>query len=299
MVLGPGLLARPAEGTRTEPQTPDKEKWIATGCNGCVGWCPLRVQVVEGKAVKIAGNPNSRWTRGKLCPRALLNLQVLYDLDRVKVPLKRTNPNKGRAEDPRWVEITWDEAIATIAARLQELRDKGTPERFALFRGRYGAMDADLLYGRFAKADGTPNAISHSALCAETTKSGNWYARGKYTYSAFDFEDTNYILSFGVPFLESHRPTTGMIAAFAEGRRGRAVRPRVVVVDPRYSVATARVSEGIHPAVVAMSYGQGHWAYGKWAKGIGANPNEITGVMYEHITGMAAYFNTRVRISKA
>jgi len=64
-------------------------------------------------------------------------------------------------------------------------------------------------------------------------------------------------------------------------------------------VATARLSEGIHPTVVAMSYGQGHWAYGKWAKGTGANPNEIMGVMYEHITGMAAYFNTRVRISKA
>ncbi|MBI4201265.1 MAG: hypothetical protein HY531_03120, partial [Chloroflexi bacterium] len=63
--------------------------------------------------------------------------------------------------------------------------------------------------------------------------------------------------------------------------------------------ATAKLSEGVHPAIVAMAYGQGHWAYGRWAKDKGANPNEITGVMYEHITGMAAYFNTRIRVSKA
>lgn len=220
------------------------EKWIASGCNGCVGWCPLMVRVVDGKAVKIEGNPNSKWTQGKLCPRGRLNLQILYDPDRVKKPLKRTNPKKGRDEDPRWVEISWDEALDIIAGKLKELRDKGTPERFALFRGRYDHLAADILYSRFSKAYGTPNAISHSTLCAETTKSGNWYARGKFSYSAFDFEDTNYILSFGVAFLEAHRPTTGMLAAWPRGR-SKATRPKTVVVDPRYSVTAARADEWI------------------------------------------------------
>ena len=77
-----------------------QETWVASGCKGCVGWCPLKVRVVNGKAVKIEGNPNSTWTRGKLCPRGLLNLQIIYDPDRVKKPLKRTNPRKGRDEDP-------------------------------------------------------------------------------------------------------------------------------------------------------------------------------------------------------
>lgn len=221
------------------------EKWIASGCNGCVGWCPLRVRVVEGKAVKIRGNPNSTWTRGQLCPRGRLNLQILYDPDRVKKPLKRTNPRKGRDEDPRWVEISWEEALESIAARLKELRDKGTPERFAIFRGRYDPMAADILYSRFAKAYGTPNAISHSALCDEASKSGNWYARGRYGYSAFDFEDTNYVLSFGVPFLEAHRPTSGMLATWPQGKRDKPVRLKTVVVDPRCSVTAARADEWI------------------------------------------------------
>lgn len=229
--------------TPTPQAVASPDQWIASGCNGCVGWCPLKVRIVDGKAVKIEGNPNSKWTRGKLCPRGRLNLQILYDPDRIKKPLKRTNPRKGRDEDPRWVEISWDEAINSIADRMKELRDKGTPERFALFRGRYDPQAADILYSRFSKAYGTPNAISHSGLCAETTKSGNWYARGKYSYSAYDFEDTNYILSFGVAFLEAHRPTSGMLAAWPQGRRARAIRPKTVVVDPRFSVTAARADE--------------------------------------------------------
>jgi len=61
----------------------------------------------------------------------------------------------------------------------------------------------------------------------------------------------------------------------------------------------ARVFEGIHPVVVSIASGQGHYAYGKWAKGIGVNPNEIIGVDYDRLSGQAAFFNTRVRVYKA
>lgn len=243
MLAGPGLDLKFFEASSNAPA--GEEKWVASGCNGCVGWCPLRARVVDGKAVKITGNPESRWTRGQLCPRAMLNLQILYDADRVKKPLKRTNARKGRDEDPGWVEISWEEALDILAGKLRELRDKGTPERFALFRGRYDPLAADILYGRFAKAYGTPNAISHSAICDEASKSGNWCATGRYDYSSFDFEDTNYILSFGVPFLEAHRPTTGLLASWAVGKRDRPVRAKMVMVDPRYSITASKADEWI------------------------------------------------------
>jgi anaerobic selenocysteine-containing dehydrogenase len=60
-----------------------------------------------------------------------------------------------------------------------------------------------------------------------------------------------------------------------------------------------KVSEGVHPDVVAIPFGQGHYSYGKWQKGIGVNPNEIIGVDYDTISGQAAFFNTRVRVYKA
>ena len=45
-----------------------------------------------------------------------------YNPYRVKSPLKRTNPNKGLDQDPKWVEISWEEALSTIAKRLQKVR---------------------------------------------------------------------------------------------------------------------------------------------------------------------------------
>jgi anaerobic selenocysteine-containing dehydrogenase len=63
--------------------------------------------------------------------------------------------------------------------------------------------------------------------------------------------------------------------------------------------AKVKFSEGVHPQVVAISCGQGHYSYGQWQKGIGVNPNELIGVDYDHLSGQAAFFNTRVKIYKA
>jgi len=61
----------------------------------------------------------------------------------------------------------------------------------------------------------------------------------------------------------------------------------------------ARVFEGVHPRVVSIASGQGHYVYGRWAKGIGVNPNEIIGVDYDRISGQSAFFNTRVKVYQA
>ena len=62
---------------------------------------------------------------------------------------------------------------------------------------------------------------------------------------------------------------------------------------------TARVFEGVHPHVVSIASGQGHYACGRWAKDMGVNPNEIIGVDYDRLSGQSTFFNTRVRVYKA
>ena len=54
--------------------------------------------------------------------------------------------------------------------------------------------------------------------------------------------------------------------------------------------ARARVFQGIHPQVVAIAHGQGHYACGRWANGIGVNPNDIIGVDYDNISGQSSFF---------
>lgn len=74
----------------------------------------------------------------------------------------------------------------------------------------------------------------------------------------------------------------------------------VWVESPFHKIrAKARVFEGVHPGVVSIAVGQGHYAGGRWEKGIGVNPNEIIGVDYDRLSGQSAFFNTRVRVYKA
>ena len=64
--------------------------------------------------------------------------------------MKRTNPKKGRGEDPKFVPISWDEALGTVADKMMELRKNGEPEKYCLMRGRYTYM-RDLIYDRDAR----------------------------------------------------------------------------------------------------------------------------------------------------
>ncbi|MBI4320611.1 MAG: molybdopterin-binding protein, partial [Chloroflexi bacterium] len=89
------------------------DEWIKSACNMCFSSCGIKVHRVDGVVVKIEGDLDNPLSQGRLCAKGLAGMMSLYDPYRLKVPLKRTNPRKGRGEDPRWVEITWDEALDT------------------------------------------------------------------------------------------------------------------------------------------------------------------------------------------
>src|SRR5574337_405592 len=61
----------------------------------------------------------------------------------------------------------------------------------------------------------------------------------------------------------------------------------------------ARLYPGAMPNVVNVPLGQGHKAYGRWAKGRGENPNQILGEERDSLAGFTAWYATRVKLSKA
>ena len=111
-----------------------KEKWIATSCLNCSSRCAIRVRVVNGRAVKINGNPLSKTTEGQICPRANIGLQVLYDKERLHHPLMRTSTKKGKDIDPRWTKISWSFASNEITKQLKSLRNKDGRWKLHLLR---------------------------------------------------------------------------------------------------------------------------------------------------------------------
>lgn len=210
-------------------------KWVSTTCQGCTTWDPIQVFVQDGRAVKVRGNPNSLSNMGTCCPRSHIGLQELYDPDRTKVPMMRTNPEKGRGVDPKFVPISWDKALDMIADKMMELRNNGEAHKYMLNRGRYTYM-RDIIYDLMTKVYGSPNNISHSALCAEAEKSGAFFTQGYWDYRDYDINNADYLLIWGLDPLISNRQVPRMIKDFGNLLD----RATVTVVDPKMGASAAK-----------------------------------------------------------
>src|SRR5207249_6019942 len=83
----------------------------------CPDTCAMLVTVEDGRATRVAGDPDHPVTRSFLCTKVNRYVERTYHRDRLLHPLRRVGP-KGRGE---FVEISWDEAIDTIASRLGDV----------------------------------------------------------------------------------------------------------------------------------------------------------------------------------
>lgn len=102
---------------------------IPVYCYQCVaGPDLLRVVVEDRVATKVEPNfafADVHPAAGRVCVKAFGLIQKLYNPNRVKTPMKRTNPRRGKDEDPGWVPISWPEAldIRLDAASIDWIRD--------------------------------------------------------------------------------------------------------------------------------------------------------------------------------
>ncbi len=202
-------------------------------CGQCPARCGIHVYTTNGKVHAIYGNPEHPIANGKGCPKMFLGTYILYDPDRFKGPMKRTNPKKGRDEDPKFVPITWDEAYQTVADRLNALRDKGESHRFGLFFGRgWGASDVGVNIVPFGQLFGSPNVpIGHSSICSDGSVVAKQCTDGNASYSSYDYRNANYLLMFGANFLEAFRPYNNNLQVWGYIRGEKVPKTRVTYVD--------------------------------------------------------------------
>ena len=213
--------------------------WKPLGCAGCTSWCSKETFVLDGRMIKVRGNPRSKVNGGASCVRSHLILQMVYDPDRIKQPMKRTNPRKGPDEDPGWEPVSWDEAVGMLADKIVELRAKGEANKFATFRGRYTNVN-DVVYARLPQMIGSPNNISHSSICAEAEKFGPYYTQGYWNYRDYDIARADYALCWGMDPIATGRQVSFYTSAWGtQLERGM----KVATVDPRFSNTAAKSHE--------------------------------------------------------
>ncbi len=232
LLLGDGLRAF----TPAPPALAAQEDGLLYGtCGVCSMNCAYVAHLQDGRIVRLTGNPKDQTAEGKLCVKGYSGLRFLYDPDRLKYPMKRTNPEKGIGVDPGWVKISWDEALDLTASQLTEVRDAYGPQSIAVI------ARPKTWPKHFAKAIGTPNLIVHINTCY-ATHATMWRASvtGKDKVWTVDYDNAKYILAFGWDGLGKSKNRWGRGV-----NRARLNGARLVVLDPRMSITAAKADEWI------------------------------------------------------
>jgi anaerobic selenocysteine-containing dehydrogenase len=219
-----------------QSKVPLGERTMVGICRLCAAGCGLSARVVDGRVVKLDGNPFHPNNQGRLCPKGQAGLQVLYDPDRIKGPMRRV-------EDRGWQQVSWDEALGKIANALQTLRDSGRPERLVFLHDGKRGPTSDLI-ARFCQAFGTPNDVHYPLYSADGTPLAHLLTQGWNDHAAYDWENTNYLLCFGGAFLEAWQPLVRQLRAYSRMRRGRpGQRAKIVQIESRASVTATKADE--------------------------------------------------------
>ncbi|MBF0517130.1 MAG: molybdopterin-dependent oxidoreductase, partial [Nitrospirae bacterium] len=194
-------------------------KIVPTQCQGCgANRCGIFVHVKDGRVWKVLGNPKTYNNAGTVCPRGHAYVAELYNPDRIKQPMKRT-------DDGKYVPVSWETAIGEITTKLNLIIMDNTPQ--SVFWAQYPMANFPLAF-RFMHALGSPNTLSHGATCFTARNAAFNATCGGLPDN--DLKNSRYIILVG------RNPAGGIklqqIKDIADAKRNGA---RLVVLDPRHS----------------------------------------------------------------
>ncbi len=156
-----GLAEETAEQSAQAEQGVQKIRSCCRACGKVE--CGVWVYVKDGRVIRTEGDDSCFNSMGNHCAKGQASIQACYHPDRIKYPMKRTNP-KG-SDDPGWVRIGWDEAYQTIADNVTQIKEKYGPE--SLFSwcgtGRQWCMQSDA--GMALELFGSPNVVAAYQVC--------------------------------------------------------------------------------------------------------------------------------------
>ncbi|UCE31335.1 MAG: molybdopterin-dependent oxidoreductase, partial [Burkholderiales bacterium] len=225
---------------------------VPTYCYQCVaGPDLLTVKVEDGVATEVEPNFCAAPVHpggGKVCVKAFGLIQKTYNPNRVLAPMKRTNPIKGRDQDPGFVEISWDEAMGTIADRLNAIRAEGLTDRSgyprlaASFGGGGTPQSYMGTFPAFLSAWGPIDFGMGSGQGVKCYHSEHLY--GEFWHRAFivapDTPLANYLISCG-----ANVEASGGVAGVWRHARARVRGMKRVQVEPHLSVTGACSAEWV------------------------------------------------------
>ncbi|MCC2096479.1 MAG: molybdopterin-dependent oxidoreductase, partial [Hyphomicrobiales bacterium] len=202
----------------TSPAVHDEVKYST--CYMCACRCGIKVHLKDGQIRYIEGNRNHPTNKGVLCGKGSSGIMQHYSPARLRKPLKRVG-ERGKGE---FVEIEWDEALATAAQWLGDIRATD-PSKLAFFTGRDQSQS---LTGWWAMQYGTPNFAAHGGFCSVNMATAGLYTIGGsfWEFGEPDWDHTKYLMLFGVA--EDHASNPIKIGLGKLKKRG----AKVLAINP-------------------------------------------------------------------
>jgi len=230
--------------------------YYATTCRDCPAGCGIIVRTMQGRAIKIEGNPNHPVNLGKTCARGQAALQGLYNPDRIQNPVQQK-----KRKSALFGNITWDDAVNIIKDSFSK-----TPSgEFAFLLGLKDDHLFDLV-SEISTAFGSPAPIRFGAQqlfeARSTLVDATRMIFNNPSFPFFDLANADVAFSFGANFLETYLSPVAYSRGFAKLRRGKTgKRGYFVQFEPRLS-QTASVADEWFPispgteGMVALALGR-------------------------------------------
>ncbi len=224
--------------TPQQELTPGVVTWFASVCRECPAGCGIVVGCMEGRPIKVEGNPLHPVNRGALCARGQAALQGLYNPDRPGEPFKRGDG--GSLES-----VTWGLALGQLSDKLSELRKADALDRVAMITPHLPSSLSSLLDAWVEENPGI-RLVEYEPISYESIEKANEFCFDRNSLPVYRLEDADLVVSFGADFLETWISPVEYASAFArmrtysEGKIG-----RLLYVGSRQSLTAANADETV------------------------------------------------------
>src|SRR3984957_9195435 len=223
----------------------------------CPDACSLLVNVEDGTASKLRGNPDHPVTRGFLCGKVAKYLDRQYSPQRLLYPQKRV----GKKGEGLFARIEWDEALDTIAKKLGDVARLFGPESILpySYAGTMGLLNGSGMDRRFFHRLGATRL--DRTICSAAGGAGLMATLGyRYGTEPEQFAYAKLIVAWGANI---HGTNVHLWPFVVEARRSGA---KLWVIDP-VRTRTAALADRhlrIHPGSdLALALGLAHVIIGE------------------------------------